>query len=55
MKQTIGTYKINPELGDYVYNQGQWLDLNGDGIIDYITVKYRYKDDDSQLVWLERP
>ena len=55
MTKTLGTYKITPDKKDYGYYQGQWADLNGDGLLDYITVRFNNREGGSELVWFERP
>lgn len=34
---------------------GQWVDLNGDGRLDFITARSNAKANQGELVWLEHP
>ena len=55
MTKTIGTYKMTPDKEGYFYHMGQWVDLNGDGLLDYITARSNGHPGEGQLVWFERP
>ena len=55
MTKTLGTYKMTPDKEGYFYNMGQWVDLNGDGLLDYITARSNGKAGEGELVWFERP
>ena len=53
MTKTLGTYKMTPDKEGYSYYQGEWTDLNNDGVFDFITV--RSNGNEGELVWFERP
>ena len=46
---------MTPDKDGYFYYMGQWIDLNGDGYLDYLTSRTNGKVDEGQLVWFERP
>lgn len=55
MTKVVGTHKITPSHGKKVYTEGHWVDLNGDGLLDYITTRYDAFDYQGELLWYEHP
>ena len=53
MTKTLGTYKMTPDKEGYSYFQGEWVDLNEDGLLDFISI--RSNGNEGELVWFERP
>lgn len=53
--QTISTTKISTEPEGYFYHMGQWLDLNQDGRLDFLTARSNAQAGGGELVWFEHP
>jgi len=47
--------KITEYKKGYFYHMGHWVDLNGDGRLDWITARSNAKADGGELVWFEHP
>jgi hypothetical protein len=48
-------FTISASDPGFFYHMGQWLDINGDGRLDFLTARSDAKAGDGQLVWLEHP
>ena len=56
MTKTLGAYKITSDEQKYTYGGGGfWVDLNSDGIPDFITARYNNEGKYGELLWFERP
>jgi len=47
--------QISPSKRGFFYHMGEWVDMNGDGRLDYITARSDAKAGDGELVWFEHP
>ena len=41
--KVVNTVKISPLKENYFYHMGQWMDLNNDGRLDFITARSNAK------------
>jgi len=55
LTKTEFVVKISEELDGYFYHMGEWLDLNGDGRLDFLTARSNAAPGGGQLVWFEHP
>ena len=53
--KAVNTVKISPDKNNYFYHMGQWIDLNHDGRLDFITARSNAKAGEGELVWFEQP
>lgn len=51
----IDTVKISPDLDNYFYHMGEWIDMNGDGRKDFIIARSNAEAGGGRLVWFEHP
>ena len=51
--KAVNTVKISPDKNNYFYHMGQWIDLNNDGRLDFITARSNAKAGEGELVWFE--
>jgi len=49
------TVTLTTNTDGYFYHMGQWIDMNGDGLVDFVTAKSNAKNGGGRLVWLEHP
>ena len=49
------TVTLTSNTDGYFYHMGEWVDMNGDGRLDFVTAKSNAKLDGGRLVWLEHP
>jgi len=47
--------KITEDRDDYWFMTGEWVDMNGDGRMDYLTSTSNGEEGDGELLWLEHP
>jgi hypothetical protein len=52
---TKSTTKISAKNKGYFFHMGEWVDLNGDGRLDFLTARSNAKAGGGQLVWFEHP
>ena len=55
LTKAVNTVKISPDKNNYFYHMGQWIDLNHDGRLDFITARSNAKAGGGELVWFEQP
>jgi len=48
-------YQLTAKKSGYFYHTGVWLDMNGDGRLDFVTARSNAKADEGELIWLEHP
>jgi hypothetical protein len=48
-------YTITDNTDGYFYHMGEWIDMNGDGLLDFVTAKSNAKAGGGRLVWYEHP
>eukprot|EP00347_Sterkiella_histriomuscorum_P005215 403357452 len=48
-------YQLTKQKSGFFYHLGQWVDLNGDGRLDFLTARSNAKANQGELVWLEHP
>lgn len=48
-------YQLTQPKSGFFYHVGQWLDMNGDGRLDYVTARTNAGANQGQLLWLEHP
>ena len=53
-KQT-GVHQLTAKKSGFFYHMGRWVDLNGDGRLDYLTARSNAKAGAGELLWLEHP
>jgi hypothetical protein len=53
--KTVKTVTITHNKSGYFYHMGFWMDLNGDGRMDFLTAKSNAKVGQGELVWYEHP
>lgn len=50
-----GLTKLTTDKAGYFYHTGNWVDMNGDGRLDFITARSNAKAGQGELLWLEHP
>jgi len=53
--KTKSTTKISAKKNGYFYHMGEWVDMNNDGRLDFLTARSNAKAGGGQLVWFEHP
>lgn len=48
-------HQISELKSGYFYHEGEWIDMNGDGRLDYLTARSNAKENGGELVWFEHP
>lgn len=48
-------YQLTTQKSGYFYHTGKWVDMNGDGLLDFVTARSNAKADQGELIWLEHP
>lgn len=48
-------YTMSSNKDGYFYHMGHWIDMNGDGRLDFVTAKSNAKAGGGRLVWYEHP
>jgi hypothetical protein len=47
--------KLTEDKHGYFHHMGEWIDMNGDGRLDFVTARSNAKKDHGELIWLEHP
>jgi len=55
LSKVTKTVKISPYVKDFWFLTGEWVDMNGDGRIDYLASRSNGKAGEGELIWLEHP
>jgi hypothetical protein len=55
MTKTEFTTKISTDEKEMFYTMGEWVDLNKDGRMDFLTARSNGNADGGELVWFEHP
>lgn len=53
MTKKVANHKISAKKSGFFYHMGKWVDINGDGRLDYLTARTNTKK--GELVWFEHP
>ena len=48
-------HQISTLKSGYFYHAGEWIDINGDGRLDFLTARSNAQNGGGQLVWFEHP
>ncbi|CDW89829.1 UNKNOWN [Stylonychia lemnae] len=55
VEQAEQVYQLTTQKSGYFYHTGKWVDLNGDGRLDFVTARSNAKANQGELIWLEHP